>query len=104
MRRLGAIFDDVERAGVAVGDLARLAQDRFEQKARVGLSRQPDADRIQLGEIALQPRTVRGGVEMSEGGGDGVRQHRRRRAERQDRVPADGPRSAIGGRNQTQHP
>src|SRR5262249_16812657 len=66
-RAVALFLDQVERAGVALRDLARPAQDGLDEVSRVALGREPDADLIQLGQLALEPRRLGRAVEAGEG-------------------------------------
>ena len=98
-RTVGRLLDQVERAGVTVRDLARLGQDGLDEIARVALGREPDADRVQLRELAVEschlavePRRFGRSIEVGEGVVDRAREYRRAHALREHRVPVCGPR------------
>jgi hypothetical protein len=101
-RAVGFFLNQVERAGVTVRDLARLGQDGLDEISRVALGREPDPDRVQLGELAIEPRHLAvesphlgGALEIGEGVVDDAGEHRRARAFREDGVPVRGPRTGI---------
>ncbi|MBI2554034.1 MAG: hypothetical protein HYV92_06350 [Candidatus Rokubacteria bacterium] len=79
------LLDQVERAGVAPGDLPGLRQDQLEERVRVALGRELDADVVELlqllghpGEIRLGLRLVEDEPEVGEGVGEGFGQDGRR--------------------------
>jgi len=91
-RAVGRLLDQVERAGVAVRDLARLGQDGLDEIARVALGREPDADRVELREFAVEPCRLGGSIEIGESVFDAAQKDRRAHARWQHRVPVRRPR------------
>jgi len=96
-RAVGRLVHEIERAGVAVRDLARLGEDRLEELAGVPLGGEPDADRVQLGELAVEARDLGLGLEIGEGVAHGAGDHGTRRALGHERVPCGGVGARGGG-------
>ena len=85
------LLHEVDRARVAVRDLARLGEDEPEQGDRVALGGQPHADGVELAQLHPRALGLRGEAEVLEGllerGGEDERRHRLR----QVGVPGGGP-------------
>ena len=94
---VGVLLDKVERAGIALRDLPRLGQDGLEQLTRVALGGEPDADRVQLGELPIESRHGGRAVEIVERVLHGARENRPAHARREQPVPVFGPRAGGVG-------
>ena len=103
-RAVGRLFHEIERAGVAAGDLPRLGQDRLQQDVEVALGRELDPDGVQLAELALQAGALGRSVEIGERVGHRARQERPGGAGRHQAVPSRRPRSGGGGIDDADEP
>ena len=100
-RAVGRLVDQVERAGVALRDLARLRQDRLEELARVPLGGEPNPDRVQLRQLPVETGDLRRSLGVGERVLHRAPDDGAPRALRHQRVPVAGPGAGRRGVHQT---
>ena len=100
-RAVGRLVDQVDRAGVALRDLARLRQDRLEELARISLGGEPDPDRVQLRQLPVEAGDLGRALGVGERVFHRAREDGVPRALRHQRVPVAGPGAGRRGVHQT---
>src|SRR5439155_853663 len=98
------VLHEVERAGIAVRDLARLGQDHLEESRGAPLGRQADPDRVELAQLATEAGDLLGGVQIGEGVGYGADEDGATRVGREEPIPVLGPGAGPSRTNEADDP